>query len=163
MLKPCRECEGHVSTQATTCPRCGAPRPTQLGFRGWGYEWKSRQRIAGWPLIHIAFGRDADGRLRVARGVIAIGQFAVGLFTLAQFGVGLIFGLGQFTCGLVAVGQIAGGLAFGLGQFASGYVAVGQMVLAGYGLGQFGLGLHLWTVSHSDPSAVTFFRAWLPW
>ncbi|GMU53473.1 MAG: hypothetical protein AMXMBFR33_26190 [Candidatus Xenobia bacterium] len=163
MLKPCRECETHVSTQATTCPRCGAPKPTQQSFRGWGYEWKSRQQVAGWPLIHIAFGRDADGRLRVARGIIAIGQFAVGLLTLAQFGVGLVFGLGQFTFGLVAVGQIAGGLAFGLGQFASGYVAVGQMVLAGYGLGQFGLGLHLWTVNQADPAALAFFRPWLPW
>ena len=27
-LKPCRECKKKVSTEAATCPSCGAPRPT---------------------------------------------------------------------------------------------------------------------------------------
>ena len=27
-LKPCRECKKKVSTQAATCPNCGAPKPT---------------------------------------------------------------------------------------------------------------------------------------
>ena len=27
-LKPCRECKRKVSTEATTCPRCGVPNPT---------------------------------------------------------------------------------------------------------------------------------------
>lgn len=32
-LQPCRECRVRVSTEATTCPRCGCPNPTvaQLG------------------------------------------------------------------------------------------------------------------------------------
>ena len=28
-LKPCRECNKKVSTEASTCPSCGVPRPTQ--------------------------------------------------------------------------------------------------------------------------------------
>lgn len=162
MLKPCRECETHVSTDALACPKCGAPRPTRPAYNGWGYEWKSSLRIMGIPLIHVAWGRTADGRMRVARGIVAVGQFAVGLFTLAQFGVGLIFGLGQFTTGLLAVGQIALGLAFGLGQVATGYLAMGQLVVAGFGLGQIGVGLHLWTLSQADPEAVRMFQSLLP-
>ena len=29
-LKPCRECKKKVSTEATACPSCGAPKPTTL-------------------------------------------------------------------------------------------------------------------------------------
>ena len=29
-LKPCRECKKKVSTEAATCPSCGAPNPTSL-------------------------------------------------------------------------------------------------------------------------------------
>lgn len=156
MLRTCRECETHVSTQALSCPHCGAPRPTRYG--GSGFEWRTKTEIAGYPLVHVAFGRTPEGRLRVARGIVAIGQFAIGLFTLAQFGVGFVFGLGQFTFGLIAVGQVALGLGFGLGQVATGLVAVGQLVLAGYGLGQLGLGAHLWTMRQADPLAVELFR-----
>lgn len=162
MLKRCRECEGTVSHQATTCPHCGAPRPANHRFNGYGYEWKSRQHVAGIPLIHIAFGRTASGQLRVARGIIAIGQFAVGLITIAQFGVGLLFGLGQFTAGLVCLGQFALALGFGVGQVATGVVAIGQFALAGYGLAQFGIGAHIWSLGQADPQAVSFFRQFLP-
>ena len=27
-LKPCRECNKKVSTEATSCPSCGVPNPT---------------------------------------------------------------------------------------------------------------------------------------
>ena len=27
-LKPCRECKKKVSTEATSCPSCGVPNPT---------------------------------------------------------------------------------------------------------------------------------------
>ena len=52
-------------------------------------DWKSRATVLDYPFVHIVFGRDVQGRLWVARGVIAIGQFAVGLITVAQFGLGL--------------------------------------------------------------------------
>ena len=29
-LKPCRECKKKVSTEATTCPKCGVPNPTRI-------------------------------------------------------------------------------------------------------------------------------------
>ena len=33
-LKPCRECKRKVSTEASTCPRCGVPNPTIRSKRG---------------------------------------------------------------------------------------------------------------------------------
>jgi len=135
-LARCRACAELVSTQARTCPHCGAPHPAQADWNGTGYEWRSRATYHGWPLLHIAWGRDRNGRLRVARGVVAIGQFGLGAVTVAQFGVGLVFGLGQFVlapiavgqlaCGLVAAGQVAIGLLAGAGQFATGIFAAGM-------------------------------------
>jgi hypothetical protein len=108
-----------------------------------GYEWKSKARLCGLPLVHIAFGRDQKtGRLLAAKGIIAIGQFGLGVISIAQFGVGIVtvahFGIGglfclaQFAAGIAAVGQFAAGIAFGLGQFATGYAAIAQ-----YGWGNF--------------------------
>ena len=97
---------------------------------GYGFEWKSARTCCGYPLVHVALGRDSLGRLRVAKGVIAIGQFAVGLITVAQFGVGVVFGFGQFILGFTALARFAFAALLGVGQIATGYAAVGQMVLA---------------------------------
>ena len=65
---PCRDCACDVSADALSCPHCGAPRPARAEWNGEGYEWKSARAWRGWPLVHIAFGIDRAGRLRVARG-----------------------------------------------------------------------------------------------
>jgi len=168
-LLPCRECQREVSTEAITCPHCGAPRPSDQEWRGWGYEYRSERTFYGYPLVHVAFGKDSKGRWRVAKGVIAIGQFAIGVITVAQFGVGLVFGFGQFIVGFTALAQFAGGLLLGVGQVAIGYVAIGQIVLAKIGLAQMGLAEALWSPKRRDPVAVDFFRqlwenlrSWLP-
>jgi hypothetical protein len=141
-LRACRSCRREVNVEAAACPHCGAPYPARQTWRGWGYEWKSERSIWGLPLVHVAFGRDENGRMRVAKGIVAIGQFGVGGITIAQFGIGAIFGLGQFVVapiavgqvavGLAAIGQIAIGLGFGLGQIATGAVAIGQKVLGNW-------------------------------
>ena len=84
----------------------------------------------------------------------------LGLITVAQFGVGLLFGFGQFVFGSVVLAQFAGGLLVGVGQIATGYAAIGQVVLSYYGLGQIGLGKFLWTMSRRDGEAVRFFLSW---
>jgi len=142
-----------------SCPHCGHPtgRPAQAP---WGYEWRSKTELFGWPLVHVAIGRDATtGKRRVARGIIAIGQFGFGLITVAQFGVGFLLGFGQFVCGILAMGQVAVGLLFALGQFASGIVAVGQVALGTYVLAQVGFGSHVFDTRGRDQEAVEFFRA----
>jgi hypothetical protein len=135
ILASCRSCQKHVSREARACPHCGAPFPAQQAWNGIGRDWKSKQTLWGLPLVHVAYGRDAQGKLRVAKGIVAIGQFGIGAITIAQFGVGAVFGLGQFVVAPIAVGQFALGLAaigqfgfgilFGLGQFATGLKAIG--------------------------------------
>jgi hypothetical protein len=130
-LTGCRVCHKDVSREAVSCPHCGAPRPAQVNWDGTGYEWKSERTLFGLPLVHVAVGRNAKGKLRVAKGIIAIGQFGIGAITIAQFGVGAIFGLGQFVVAPLAIGQFALGLA-ALGQFGIGLL---------YGFGMFATGL----------------------
>jgi|GEM_PF-255407 len=157
-LQPCRSCQREVSSEAAFCPHCGAPQPARQNWRGPGFEWRSSLTFSGYPLVHIAFGRDEKGKLRVAKGIIAIGQFGIGLITFAQFGVGLLFGFGQFIFGLMVLAQFAGGLWFGIGQMATGYVAIGQFVIADLGLAQFGWARSLWSPERQDPEAVAYFR-----
>jgi len=122
-----------------------------------GFEYKTKTEIRGWPLVHIAFGRDEKGKFRIAKGVIAIGQFGIGLITFAQVGLGILFGFGQLTAGLIAVGQLAPAVFFGLGQFTTGHVAIGQFAIGDWVLAQIGFGIHAWTSVSRDPQAVAYF------
>lgn len=119
-MKPCRECRREVSEQAVACPGCGAPHPARAKWDGYGFEYRSSAAIAGLPLLHVSFKYRPNRRPVVAKGVIAIGQFAVGGLTISQFGIGVV-SLSQFT--------IAG---FALAQFGIAYSLVAQ----------FGLFLH---------------------
>jgi hypothetical protein len=158
-LGSCRDCSREVSSAAPVCPHCGARFPADAAWSGTGIDWRSQRTWLGYPLIHVAFGHDARGRRRVARGIVAVGQYAVGLVTVAQFGVGVAFGFGQFVCGATALGQFAIAALFGVGQFATGYVAVGQVAAGWYVLAQLGVGEFLWSPQHRDPTAVAFFQS----
>lgn len=160
-LTQCRECKKQISTEAQRCPHCGAPRPARGVYTGTGFEWKSKQTIYGFPLVHIAFGRDRQHRLRVAKGVIAIGQFGVGLITIAQFGIGILFGFGQFILGITVIAQFAIAGYVAIGQFAAGYAAIGQFVIAYYGIAQVGVAEYLWcpwNPARQDAAALAFFE-----
>jgi len=125
-MKPCRECRREVSEQAWACPGCGAPYPARAAWDGWGFEYRSALAIGGLPLVHVAFKFGPNRRPVVARGVVAIGQFAVGLVTISQFGIGLV-SVSQFT--------VAG---FALAQFALAWSLVAQMgIYVAEGRGQF--------------------------
>ncbi len=158
-LTSCRECRHQVSPSARLCPSCGAPFPARTRWNGWGHEWKSQTQFYGYPFIHIAFGRDRYGRIRVAKGIIAIGQFGIGLITIAQFGIGVLFGVGQFILGFTALAQFAGAIYFGLGQIATGYIAVGQVAFGVYARCQTGFAQYLWSMKTQNPEAVRFFTA----
>ena len=164
-LTECPECSTSVSEKAATCPKCGYPmkpmadleRISRRLFRG--YEWKSKTKILGWPLIHIAIGRNKEtGRLMAAKGIIAIGQFGIGLITVAQFGIGILFGLGQFVGGIIAIGQFAGGIYFGLGQFATGITAIAQIAFGKYVRAQTGYGRYVWSSKLKDIQAIEYFQ-----
>ena len=105
-MKPCRECQHQVSEQAFSCPNCGAPFPAREKWDGWGFEYKSRLSLLWLPLVHISFKYRPNRVPVVAKGIIAIGQFACGVITISQFGVGII-SLSQFTLAVFALAQFA--------------------------------------------------------
>jgi hypothetical protein len=116
-MQQCRDCQHEVSEQAMACPNCGAPYPALAQWDGHGFEYKSPLTFFGLPLLHISFKYRPRRGPVVARGIIAIGQFAVGIITVAQFGIGVV-SVCQFT--------IAG---FALAQFALAYSLIAQIGL----------------------------------
>jgi len=125
-VKKCRECKKEISEQAITCPHCGAPYPAKEEWDGWGFEYKSKLIFWGLPLLHISFKYRPNRMPVVAKGIIAIGQFAYGVVTISQFGIG-VFSLSQFT---VAV--------YALAQFAAAYSLIAQIgIYIHEGRGQF--------------------------
>lgn len=148
-LISCPECHGSVSDKAVVCPHCGYPlRPTQEGRPGsagypgfYGYEYKSPRTIFGLPLVHIVYGLGPGGRLKPAKGFIAIGNFAVGVIAVGGFALGLlsIAGMGL---GVVCLGGIALGVLGGAGGIAVGYIAIGGIAVGAYAIGGLAIGPH---------------------
>lgn len=105
-MKPCRECKQEIADQAVVCPGCGAPFPAKAKWDGWGFEYKSKAALMGWPLLHISFKYRPNLVPVPAKGIIAIGQFACGFLTISQFGIGVL-SISQFTIAGFALAQIA--------------------------------------------------------
>ncbi|MEM6328764.1 MAG: zinc ribbon domain-containing protein [Planctomycetota bacterium] len=129
---PCRECDNPVSYDAAACPGCGAPKPYEAEFTGYGFEYKSRRTLLGLPLVHVSFKYRKRrpgglGRPVVARGWLAIGQFSCGFVNISQFGLGP-FCIGQFA--------LAGAC---LSQISVAGIAVSQITAAYYGICQAGV------------------------
>jgi hypothetical protein len=112
-------------------------RPTPISF-----EYRSRLRFGGLPLIHVVRGIDPSSGRRppavgliavgqVAVGLIAIGQVAIGFISIGQAAIGLGWGIGQLAFGLIAAGQVAAGLLGAVGQIATGPHGLGMVSAAG--------------------------------
>lgn len=114
-MKNCRSCGHQVAEDAIHCPGCGAPHPAKEKWDGYGWEFKTKTRIMGLPLLHISFKYRATRVPVPARGIIAIGQFAAGGVTISQFGIG-VFSVSQFTLAYLAVAQFAAAWS-GVAQF----------------------------------------------
>lgn len=136
-------------------------------------EFTSHRRVFGVPLLHFTRGKCPEtGRRVVAKGIVAVGRFAVGVVAVGQAAAGFVavgqlalsplLGIGQASTGIIAVGQLAIAAVFGIGQAAASYAALGQFGLGHYVLAQLGLGEHVWDVRGVDPAAVQFFKALLP-
>src|SRR5579872_4521357 len=130
IVKPCRQCGHMISERASFCPNCGEPFPWKDKWDGWGYEYKSEITLLGLPFLHISFKYRPDRRPVVAKGFIAIGQFAGGIITISQFGIGVI-SISQFT--------VAG---FAVAQFALAYSLIAQIGLYLH----HGRGMLVWNV-----------------
>ena len=145
----------------------GRPAPVSVPL----FEYRSRQSLLGWPLVHIrlrggleagtvkawfAAGDSAIGLIFAFGGMavapIGFGGFAFGLLTLGGFAVGLV-PLGGFSLGPWAMGGVAVGLqAFG-GCAVAWLGALGGVALAH----DFATGVVALAPHANDAAAQAFF------
>ncbi len=112
------------------------PVPSRIeNWNELNYEYRSPIRIAGWPLLHVAFGKDhATGKMKRARGVVAVGNIATGGLALGNVARGIV------SFGVLSIGVISGGvLSIGLLSFGvlglALLCATGVMTFAPYSFG----------------------------
>jgi len=127
------------------------------------YTYESQHRIFGLPLLSINLGPDTPcGKMRHAKGIIAIGSKATGViavgvfiargfftigflgfgfFTISIAGIGLFsvcaFGLGIVAVAVVAIGYLA------VGILAVGFSSVGIIAIGVKAVGIIGIGQHI--------------------
>lgn len=157
-LIECPECGNQISDKALICPTCGYSATAR--FLG-GYEYCSKTELFGLPLIHIVLGfsiHPITGKIRVAKGIIAIGNLAVGGVALGGLSLGLI-SLGGLAIGLLALGGLSIGLLIAIGGFAMGIIAIGGGAFGYYALGGGAFGAHPLGGNAQDPNAIEFFKS----
>ena len=121
---------------------------------------RSSSSLFGYPIVDIAFGRDTNaGETRGhAKGVIAFGDTATGLFAFGRLSRGLIFAFGMYTfglctfglvgcgivsCGLISLGVWSGG-GLSIGWYAFGAIAIGYKCIGFVAAGMYPLGNYRW-------------------
>ncbi|WP_176239091.1 hypothetical protein [Mariniplasma anaerobium] len=92
-----------------------------LSRRKRSFEYKSKRKIMGIPLLHVNIG----GRYKnkVAKGIIAIGDISFGVISIGGISAGLI-SLGGISAGLLAIGGVSAGL-LSIGVISVGVLAIG--------------------------------------
>jgi hypothetical protein len=162
----CPECHRSISDKALACPHCGYPlRESAAGpsgsgntpMYGYGYEYKSSLTIFGMPFVHIVYGPGPGGRLKPAKGFIAIGNVAIGVIAVGGFALGLI-SIAGVGLGLISLAGMAIGILGGAGGFAVGYVAVGGIAIGVYSIGGLAIGTH---TIYNSPELREFIRSLL--
>lgn len=155
-LLKCSECNNDISDKAVVCPHCGA---AGRGFL-WCYEYRSEKMLFGLPLVHIVLGpafNPVTGKMRIAKGIIAIGGIAVGGLAMGGLAFGVI-ALGGLAVGLAALGGAALGIILAAGGLAVGFVALGGAAIGYYAIGGGAWGVHALGGNARDPQLLEFFK-----
>jgi len=155
-LIKCSDCNNDISDKAIICPHCGA---AGRGFL-WCYEYRSEKMLFGLPLVHIVLGpgfNPVTGKIRIAKGIIAIGGIAIGGLAIGGLAFGVI-ALGGLAVGLAALGGAALGIMLAVGGLAVGFVALGGAAIGYYAIGGGALGVHALGGNVSNTQLVEFFK-----
>jgi len=126
------------------CPECGRPIVEVLMRREFvvpvGKRFRSKATLFGLPVIDLAVGPAGNEKRGSARGIIAVGDTAVGWIAIGGFARGIVavggITIGIFPLGGIAVGLLTaiGGLAMSLGS-ANGGLSVGGISCGGFAAG----------------------------
>lgn len=121
-----------------------------MAFFSLDYRYESKSKILGWPLLSINLGfKKEEEKLRYAKGVVAIGTKATGIFSLGVFVARGIFALGVISLGIGSVGvwgvavitvSVVGLGGVSVSVFAFGYLAIGILAVGYHSVGIFALG-----------------------
>ncbi|GAB4370431.1 MAG: hypothetical protein Kow0042_12670 [Calditrichia bacterium] len=110
------------------------------------YEYESPRKFLGLPLLSINLGFDnPQGKMRYARGIIAIGNKATGIIAFGIFVARVFFSISIIAYGVVSVSIV--GLAllsvgvFGVGVVSVSVVAVGYLAVGIFALGYKSVGI----------------------
>jgi hypothetical protein len=139
------------------------------------FEYRSRQTLLGWPLVHVYAGPRLDRPRRVARawfaaggefstGFFAFGSLAIGVFSAGALSLG-IFGFGGIALGIATFGGVSAGAWKSNGGVAvSWHEAAGGVAIAhDYAAGGWASAEYVMSDRKRDPEAVEYFRqSWSP-
>lgn len=104
-----------------------------------GYEYISKTKIRGLPLVHINVGLGRE--IRTAKGIVAIGNIAKGIVALGGVSLGL-FTLGAVSIGLISLGAFALGLLLSIAGLSIGSIAIGGIAIGLFSIGGVSIGLY---------------------
>lgn len=97
-----------------------------------GYEYISKRKLFGLPLVHIRYKRASP--LKPAKGIVAIGNTAVGIVAVGGAAVGLV-SIGGISVGLLSLAGVAVGLLAAFGGVSVGALAYGGVAVGVYAFG----------------------------
>jgi len=134
-LIDCPECGNKISEKAVFCPMCGYSAKTPGAF--YCFEYVSKRKVFGLPLLHVVLGPAVDpatSKIRIAKGIVAIGGIAVGVLAIGGLALGVI-AIGGVGLGLIVLGAASIGVAIAVGAAAVGFVAIGGAAFGYYAMG----------------------------
>jgi hypothetical protein len=111
-------------------------------FKDAYYEFKTKIKLFGLPLIHIKFRRlrGYGTKYGAAKGIIAIGDIAIGVIAFGQYAYGGLC-IGGYSLGVISIGGFSAGL-ISLGGFCIGLASFGGVGAGIWSLGGFSAGLY---------------------
>ncbi|MBZ9607462.1 helix-turn-helix domain-containing protein [Clostridium estertheticum] len=110
---------------------------TKVINRRFHYEYKSKRKVFGIPLVHINIGLG----IYEAKGIIAMGNISRGLISLGIVSLGML-SFGVVAIGLISIASIAIGILGALGGIAIGTIAIGGVAMGVITLGGLSIGMY---------------------